>query len=255
VLLHGWPASSVLDRKVIDGLVRRGLRGVAFDLPGLGLADRPEDFDYSIRGLARFAAGAVDELGLEQFHLVVHDAGGPVGFELMQSTRDRILSVTILNTVVVGAPRFPFPGELLARVRTTVPSLAQSPKLWRRMMFGVGILDRTAVSLAEVDAYRKLAIGPDAGAAYLRIMRALRDPDAGPRDYSGVVDTTRNPYPVQIIWGARDPALTLRRFGLPALAATRLRCVHAVPARHFLQEDQSAAIADLVADLAARQRS
>jgi len=51
-------------------------------LPGLGLADRPATFDYSWTGLGRFCAAAVDALGLDRFHLVVHDIGGPAGFEL-----------------------------------------------------------------------------------------------------------------------------------------------------------------------------
>jgi len=41
VCLHGVPASSFLYRKVPRELAARGLRGIAFDLPGLGLADRP----------------------------------------------------------------------------------------------------------------------------------------------------------------------------------------------------------------------
>jgi haloalkane dehalogenase len=45
--LHGVPASSFLYRKVIAELAARGLRGIAFDLPGLGLADRPAAFDYT----------------------------------------------------------------------------------------------------------------------------------------------------------------------------------------------------------------
>lgn len=47
VCLHGVPASSFLYRKVVPELAARGLRGLAFDLPGLGLAERPQDFDYS----------------------------------------------------------------------------------------------------------------------------------------------------------------------------------------------------------------
>ena len=47
VCLHGVPASSFLYRKVLAELAGRGLRGVAFDLPGLGLADRPARFDYT----------------------------------------------------------------------------------------------------------------------------------------------------------------------------------------------------------------
>ena len=79
VCLHGVPTSSFLYRKLVSELVTRGLRGIAFDLPGLGLADRPADFDYTWTGLGRFAAAAVDALGLDGFHLVEHDIGGPVG--------------------------------------------------------------------------------------------------------------------------------------------------------------------------------
>src|SRR5918998_3052670 len=76
VCLHGVPASCFLYRKVLPELAARGLRGIAFDLPGLGLADRPQDFDYTWTGLSRWVTGALDALGLERFHLVVHDIGG-----------------------------------------------------------------------------------------------------------------------------------------------------------------------------------
>jgi len=56
---------------VLDELAARDLRGVAFDLPGLGLADRPESFDYTWTGLGQYCVSAVDALGLEHFHLVV----------------------------------------------------------------------------------------------------------------------------------------------------------------------------------------
>src|SRR3990172_10463129 len=54
VLLHGVPSSAYLYRKVVPLVAAEGLRAVAFDYPGLGLADRPEDYDYSWSGLARF---------------------------------------------------------------------------------------------------------------------------------------------------------------------------------------------------------
>src|SRR5688500_20308582 len=76
VCLHGVPASSFLYRKMLPELASRGLRGIAFDFPGLGLASRPQGFDYSWSGLGRFCAEAVDALGLDRFHLVVHHIGG-----------------------------------------------------------------------------------------------------------------------------------------------------------------------------------
>jgi alpha-beta hydrolase superfamily lysophospholipase len=47
--LHGMIGSSFLYRKVLAELAARGLRGVAFDLPGFGLAERPSGYDYSDR--------------------------------------------------------------------------------------------------------------------------------------------------------------------------------------------------------------
>jgi len=100
VCLHGVPASSFLYRKLIVELAARGLRGIAFDLPGLGLAERPTAFDYTWTGLGRYASAAVEALALDQFHLVVHDIGGPVGFELAAADPGRVASLTVLNAPV-----------------------------------------------------------------------------------------------------------------------------------------------------------
>lgn len=100
VCLHGVPASSFVYRAVLSELARRGLRGIAFDLPGLGLAARPDDFDYSWTGLGGWATSALDVLGLDRVHLVVHDIGGPVGFEIAAAAPDRVRSILLLNTIV-----------------------------------------------------------------------------------------------------------------------------------------------------------
>ena len=116
VCLHGVPASCFLYRKVLGELAARGLRAVAFDLPGLGLADRPATFDYTWTGLGRFCAAAVDALGLDRFHLVVHDIGGPVGFELAAAMPGRVASLTVLDTLVeVDTFKRPWSMEPFAR--------------------------------------------------------------------------------------------------------------------------------------------
>lgn len=60
----------------------------------------PAAHDYSWTSLGHFCADAADTLNLDRFHLVVHDIGGPVGFELAAARPGRIASLTILNTVV-----------------------------------------------------------------------------------------------------------------------------------------------------------
>jgi len=251
VLVHGLPASSFLYRKVIGELAASGLQALAFDLPGLGLADRPEHFDYTLSGLGLFVAAAIDALGIDRFHLVVHDAGGPIGFEAASRLLDRVQSLTMLNTIP-ELDSTPFPGEFLARFTRRVGGPMSSAAVWRTMMYRVGILDRSAVPEVEVDAYRDLALGPDDGAAYLQIMRGLHATRGAAKNYRPLLHVDSAPYPVQIVWGARDPILTMRRFGWRALEATGLPSMSIVPARHFLQEDQAPAISALIVSHAQR---
>lgn len=50
-------------------------------------------------------------LGLQRFHLVVHDIGGPVGFEMAAQVPERIASLTILNTLI-EADKFKKPWSM-----------------------------------------------------------------------------------------------------------------------------------------------
>lgn len=53
VCLHGVPTSSFVYRKLVPELGKNGLRGIAFDYPGMGFSGRPEQFDYTWHGLAQ----------------------------------------------------------------------------------------------------------------------------------------------------------------------------------------------------------
>jgi haloalkane dehalogenase len=250
VLMHGLPASSFLYRKVIPELAAAGFRAMSFDLPGLGLASRPTDFDYTFTGLGEWAVAAADVLGLDRFHLVVHDAGGPVGFELAHRQPGRIRSLTLLNTVV-DTDTVPFPMEVYARFATGPrwPALP-TPAVTRELVYRVGIRNRAAVPAHEVDAYRALVLREDDGRAYLKIMRNLERTSEKARLYASVVDTRRVPYPVQIMWGADDPILSLRKHGWAAREAAGLQTILTLPGKHYFQEDMAPEIARAVADFA-----
>jgi haloalkane dehalogenase len=250
VCIHGVPTSSYLYRKVIAELARLGLRGVAFDLPGLGLADRPDPFDYSWTGLGRFALAAVDSLELDRFHLVVHDVGGPVGFELAAAAPERVRTLTVLNTIVeVDTFTRPWSMEPFARRGLGEAYLASLTKpAFRILMRMQGIGDRTKVEPGELDAYVDLLKRVDRGRAFLKIMRGFeRTREKRDLYVSALRDV---PYPVQIVWGADDPALPLAVHGEEARRAAGLDSIHTLPAKHFLQEDQAPAVAERVAGLA-----
>jgi pimeloyl-ACP methyl ester carboxylesterase len=245
--MHGVPASSFLYRKVLAELAARGLRGIAFDLPGLGLAARPQDFDYSWTGLGRFAVAAINALELDRFHLVVHDIGGPVGFEIAAAIPDRVASLTVLNTLVeVDTFKRPWSMEPFARRGIGELYLGSLTKpAFRALMRLQRIEDMGAVTRAELDAYVDLLRGGDHGRAFLQIMRAFERTPEKRQLYEGVLRD--RPYPVQIVWGAKDPALKLAVHGEIARRAAGLEKIHTLPAKHFLQEDQAPALAELVA--------
>jgi haloalkane dehalogenase len=252
VCMHGVPSSSFLYRKVVAELAARELRGIAFDLPGLGLADRPASFDYSWTGLGRFALAAVDALGLGRFHLVVHDIGGPVGFELAAAAPERVRSLTLLNTLVaVDGFKRPWSMEPFARRGLGRLQLAGLTKpAFRALMRLQAIGDRQAVTNDELDAYVDLLKRGDGGRAFLKIMRGFERTRAKQELYERVLGNGR--YPVQVVWGMNDPALPAAEQGEAARRAAGLDTIHELPAKHFPQEDEAPAIADRVAELARR---
>ena len=250
VLVHGVPTSSFLYRKMIPALVSEGLRPIAFDFPGLGLADRPVEFDYSWAGLARWMGDALDALGIERCHLVVHDIGGPIAAEWAVTNPERTLSLTVLNSIWgLGSFRRPWTMAPFAR-----PGLGE---LWLRGMprFGFaglfylqGVADRSAVPRHEVYAHYELLKRADGGRAVLRIMRGFELTAEKQRFlWDGLA---KRAYPARIVWGERDPAIRLGELEL-AKEALEVTDPILLPAKHFLQEDHAMAIAQAVGDLAA----
>ena len=250
VLLHGVPASSFLYRKVIPRLADQGLRAIAFDFPGLGLADRPRDFDYTWSGLARWLGEAIDELSLDRCHLVVHDIGGPIGCEWAVANPDRVLSLTALNTDLSPATfRRPWTMHPFSIRGVGEVWLRATPRTVFAALFRLqGLGDRAAMSTAEIYAYRELLLRLDRGRAFLRIMRGFELTEE--KDRLLAEGLAERPYPARVIWGERDPALGLDHM-------KRVQRVLGVddpvllPAKHFLQEDQPGPIAYTIADQAA----
>ena len=250
VCLHGVPTSSFLYRKVLGALAREDLRGVAFDLPGLGLAERPEGFDYSWSGLARWVGEALDALGIGRCHLVVHDIGGPIGLEWAVRHPDRVLSVTALNTMLeLSTFRRPWTMQPFAVRGLGELWLRSMPRfLFTELFYLQGIANRSAVARPDVHAHLALLRSGDGGRAFLEIMRGFELTEEKQRFlWEGLAERR---YPARIVWGEHDPVLGMAHLRV-AQEVLRVQDPTRLPARHFLQEDQAQAIAQAIADLAA----
>lgn len=236
--LHGVPTSSYLYRKIVPELAAKGHRGVAIDFPGFGFSERPEDFDYSFPSLARFSAKAAQALGLDKYHLLIHDIGGPVGFALAGENQDKILSLTTLNSWIdvvnfkKPLPMRPFEKPVLGELE--LGSLQHAT--WLLMFNKMGVNDSSGIPKEEIYAYIDLLKRDDGGKAYLKLMRNFDDsPEFRDLCYQAVQNV---PYPVQAIWGADDPFLTLDRYGQEIRGIAGLKEIHQFNSRHFLQEEK-----------------
>lgn len=245
VCVHGVPASAYLYRKVVPALADRGLRGIAVDLPGLGLAARPPDADYSWSGLGRWLLAAIDALELDRFHLVVHDIGGPVGFEVAAAQPKRVRSLTVLNTIVeVDEFRRPWAMEPFAH-RGLGEAWLQSmriPGTFLSLMRYLGVSRK--VPSDEIACYVPLLLGDDGGNAFLQVMRGFER--TGPKRDRYVAAISNPDYPRQIVWGSNDKALPWRHYGQIAQRAAGLDDALLLPGKHFLQEEFATEIADAV---------
>lgn len=116
VLLHGFPELAYSWRFQIPALAAAGYRAIAPDLRGYGGSDKPAGVEhYSLQDLMADITGLLDKLDLQAAHIVAHDWGALIGWQLALHVPDRLLSLVALN--IPHFPRTPF--EPIAAMRAT----------------------------------------------------------------------------------------------------------------------------------------
>lgn len=96
LFLHGNPTSSFLWRKLLPTAARCG-RAIAFDLLGHGLSEKP-DIAYTFEDHAAVLAAVADALEIDDAVLVLHDWGGPLGFDFALRHPGRVRAVAAMET-------------------------------------------------------------------------------------------------------------------------------------------------------------
>jgi pimeloyl-ACP methyl ester carboxylesterase len=203
VFIHGNPGS----RRDWDDLLARVApfsRALALDMPGFGRAEKPENFDYTVEGYARFLASALDQLEVERAHLVLHDFGGPWGLQWAIENPERLASAVLINTgalvdyswhYLARIWRTPLAGEAF-QATTTRSGLHTALRHGNPRGLPRAFVDRM---YDDLDAGTRRAI--------LRLYRATEDPGAvGRRLADALAPLDR---PALVVWGAHDPYIPL----------------------------------------------
>jgi pimeloyl-ACP methyl ester carboxylesterase len=91
LLLHGFPQTSWSWRHQLQALGDAGYRAVAPDQRGYSPGARPEEVErYAIPALVGDVIAIADELGAHRFHLVGHDWGAAVAWQVAGRHPDRL---------------------------------------------------------------------------------------------------------------------------------------------------------------------
>src|SRR5437879_9201016 len=98
LLLHGFPSSSHMFRKLIPLLSDR-FHIVAPDLPGFGFSQSPprSQFKYTFDNLATVIEAFTEVVRLQRYALYVFDYGAPVGYRIATRHPDRVTAIVSQN--------------------------------------------------------------------------------------------------------------------------------------------------------------
>lgn len=151
VLLHGNPTWSFYYRRLIAGL-SPAVRCIAPDHIGMGLSDKPQDYDYSLAGRIADVGRLIDSLGLEQVDLVLHDWGGAIGMGWAVQHEPQVGRIALVNTAAFPSLRVP------ARI-----AVCRWPGVGEWLVRGANGFARAAVHMAM----RERALSAEERRAYL----------------------------------------------------------------------------------------
>lgn len=98
LLLHGFPTSSQMFRRLIPALAD-SYRVIAPDYPGYGHSSMPshDEFAYTFDNLAYVIDAFTEAVGLTKYALYVQDYGAPVGYRLASRHPERVTAIVVQN--------------------------------------------------------------------------------------------------------------------------------------------------------------
>jgi pimeloyl-ACP methyl ester carboxylesterase len=207
LLLHGFPQTSWSWRHQLEALGDAGFRAVAFDQRGYSPGARPAAAErYRIQHLVADVLAVADELGGFEFHVVGHDWGAAVAWQVAGRHQHRVRTLTALS---VPHP-FAFGRALVGEGGSDQGSRSGYMEFFRSEGAADAFLADGAAGLrnlyamsglgeADVEPYVEVLTQPGAMQAALNWYVAA--------DISAVEGLGPITMPTLFVWSTEDPAL------------------------------------------------
>jgi pimeloyl-ACP methyl ester carboxylesterase len=204
LLLHGFPETSIMYEPLIEAASRAGFRVVAPDQRGYSPGARPPGRSaYTGRLLVEDALAIADAVGFEQFHLVGHDWGAGIGWQIAFDAPTRLQSYAALSIPHIAAFGAALAEDPEQQSRSAYMAFFWLPWLPEQTFAVNDFATLRALygehPARELDEYLAVFSEPGAITGALNWYRAGAD---------GGIGTTGNvTTPILFIWGNQDPAV------------------------------------------------
>ncbi|WP_245591347.1 alpha/beta fold hydrolase [Derxia gummosa] len=246
VLLHGFPSSSHMFRKLIPLLADR-FRVIAPDYPGFGHSSAPADYDWTFDNLAATVDRLLDRLEVRRAVFYMQDYGGPVGMRLAVTDPARVAGFVIQNA------NFRMEGVSQAAADVFMPLWQQNDDRNARQLltaemtkfqYTAGARDPDGL---DPDAWtHDQATTLDREGATERQLALFRDYASNVARYDAWADWMREHQPPTLVtWGSGDPFFLVP--GAEAMVRELNDAeLHLFDSGHFALEEDAAGIAGLI---------
>jgi pimeloyl-ACP methyl ester carboxylesterase len=248
IFLHGFPESSIIWEKTMQQLSDKGYRCLAPDQRGYSDGARPSGYEnYTFRKLAADVIGFADATGCQgKFHLVGHDIGAALGWNVVTLYPDRIQTWTAMSVPHWPAYKWALANDPVQQqkgayvghfIQPDVPEqiLAENDYAVLRKLW-------TGFDPAIISEYMKIYSQPEALTAVVNWYRAIMQVDENIA--YGDINT-----PTSFIWGNEDLAI-----GRAGVDKTRQYMkgyydFHELNAGHWLTEFNQPEVVEIITDI------
>jgi pimeloyl-ACP methyl ester carboxylesterase len=206
IMLHGFPESSVMWEELMSDLNKIGYYTVAPDQRGYSYKARPDETSqYQISYLVNDVIAIADSLGFDKFHLIGHDWGSGVGWQLASDYPERLLSFTSLSVPHLKAFARAYQEDSLQYMASDYMRNFQTKKLPEYMLAKNNYEVLRSIwsehKQKEITSYINLLSQTNALTSSINWYRANYN------RFSEGFDTGMIDVPVLFVWGNNDSAL------------------------------------------------
>jgi pimeloyl-ACP methyl ester carboxylesterase len=251
VMMHGFPDSMHLYDRLVP-LLAQSRHVITFDFLGWGDSDKPVDHRYDVSSLRRDLEVVIDNFGLKQLVLVVHDSSGQPGIDWSLANPGKLAGLVLLNTYYGPSSTLRAP-EAIERFST--PGLYRDISVWATRHFDAlwmrGYNEQIAkfISTKELQEPFQKLLGYqslDIRHAFYSLNRVLNEEIEKRRDRMVHLQTLEAP--VRLIFGNEDTDLNagVAKNFHELLPNSELFLLE--DAGHFVQIDKPAMVAALMRD-------